>query len=120
MNIQAIRGAITCLNNSSEAMELAVKELINELIKRNMLNPEQIISVTFSVTKDLNACFPAAIARQQNGWEKIALIDCQQMYVEGDLPFCVRILALANLSDDRSPQHTYLGEAVSLRPDRSV
>ncbi len=119
MNIQAIRGATTCLNNSSEAIELAVEELINELIKRNELNSDQVISVTFSVTSDLNACFPAAIARKQSGWESVALLDCQQMYVEGDLPYCVRILALAKLSDDQYPQHTYLGKAISLRPDRS-
>ncbi len=120
MNIQAIRGATTCVKNSSEAIELAVNELVNELIKRNSLNPDQIISVTFSVTNDLNACFPAAIARKQIGWEKIALLDCQQMYVEGDLPYCVRILALVNLLDEQSPQHTYLGKAISLRPDRSL
>ncbi len=119
MNIQAIRGATTCLNNSSEAIEIAVKELVNELTKRNSLNPDQVISVTFSVTNDLNACFPAAIARKQNGWEKIALLDCQQMYVGSDLPYCVRILALVKLADDQSPQHTYLGKAISLRPDIS-
>ncbi len=120
MNLQAIRGATTCLRNSSEAIELAVKELVNELIKRNRLSPNQIVSVTFSVTSDLNACFPAAIARKQKGWEKVALLDCQQMYVKNDLPFCVRILALAMLSDDQSPQHTYLGKAISLRPDWSL
>ena len=119
MNLQAIRGATTCLNNSSAAIEIAVKELVNELIKRNRLNPDQVISVTFSVTSDLNACFPAAIARKRNGWEKVALLDCQQMYVEGDLPYCVRMLALVNLSDGQVPHHTYLGKAISLRPDRS-
>ena len=119
MNIQAIRGAITCLNNSSEAIELVVEELLSELINRNSLNPSKVISVTFSVTKDLNACFPAAIARRQNGWENVALLDCQQMKVEGDLPYCIRILALVSLSDDHVPQHTYLGKAISLRPDRS-
>ena len=120
MSLQAIRGATTCLKNTSEAIELAVEELINELIKRNRLKPAQVISVTFSVTNDLNACFPAATARKRNGWEKVALLDCQQMYVEGDLPYCVRILALVTLSDDQVPQHTYLGKAISLRPDRSL
>ena len=62
-------------------IEEAVRELVNKLIKQNNLEPSQVISVIFSVTNDLNACFPAAIARKQNGWEKVALLDCQQMFV---------------------------------------
>ncbi len=119
MNIQAIRGATTCLENSSNAIEIAVNELVNELVERNKLVPDQVISITFSVTNDLSACFPASIARKQNGWGKVALLDCQQMYVEGDLPHCIRILALVKLPNDQSPQHTYLGKAIMLRPDRS-
>ncbi len=119
MDIHAIRGATTCLENSSDAIEIAVKELVNELIQRNNLIPNQVISMTFSVTNDLNACFPASIARKQNGWEKVALLDCQQMHVKGDLPFCIRILAMVKIPDGQSPQHAYLGKASMLRPDRS-
>ncbi len=119
MSIQAIRGATTCLNNSSEAIEEAVKELISELIKRNMLEPKQVISVVFSVTNDLDACFPAAIARKQDGWEKVALLDCQQMFVKGDLANCIRVLAHVELAANQVPEHPYLGEASMLRPDRS-
>ena len=119
MNIQAIRGATSCLENSSESIESAVQELISELVKRNELEPSQIISVVFSVTNDLNACFPAAIARKQPGWEKIALLDCQQMFVKGDLANCIRILAHVQLAKDHVIKHTYLGQASMLRPDRS-
>ncbi len=115
--MQAIRGATTCQNNSSEAIEKAVQELISELVKRNMLEPEQIISVIFSVTNDLNACFPAAIARKHKGWEKVALLDCQQMSVKGDLTNCIRILAHVELAENQDPQHAYLGRATMLRPD---
>ncbi len=117
MNIHAIRGATTCFKNSSEAIEKAVQELISELIRRNKLEPRQIISVIFSVTNDLNACFPAAIARKQPGWEKVALIDCQQMFVEGDLANCIRILAHVELAENQLPKHAYLGQATMLRPD---
>ena len=120
MIIQAIRGATTCMDNTKISIEKAVYELVTETVNRNELDSTKIISVIFSVTKDLDACFPAAIARKQNGWEKVALLDCQQMYVESDLPYCIRILALAKLPDDQSPQHTYLGNAISLRPDRSI
>ena len=87
-------------------------------MQRNQLNPADIVSITFSVTADLNACFPAAIARRQAGWESIALLDCQQMYVEGDLKRCIRMLAHAWLPSDQPPQHPYLGETSLLRPDR--
>ena len=119
MNIQAIRGATSCLENSSSAIEIAVKELVNELVKRNELQAQQIISITFSVTNDLNACFPASIARKQKGWGNVALIDCQQMFVKGDLPNCIRILAHVQLSKDQILKHPYLGQASMLRPDRS-
>ncbi len=119
MQLKALRGATTSDFNSHEGIEIAVQELISELVKRNNLHPEQIVSITFSVTSDLNACFPASIARKHPGWEDVALIDCQQMQVEGDLIHCIRILAHVWLPDNQKPQHPYLGEASLLRPDRS-
>ena len=118
MKLRGLRGATTCLANSSEEIETAVTELVKALIERNNLKPARIVSITFSVTADLNACFPAAIARQQTGWEEVALLDCQQMSVEGDLRRCIRILAHAWLPADQPLQHPYLGEASLLRPDR--
>ncbi len=118
MKLQALRGANTSKNNTIQEIENAVQELIQELVHRNKLDPYQIVSITFSVTKDLDACFPAAIARKQNGWDKIALLDCQQMFVKGDLPNCIRILAHVWLPEDQSPEHPYLGKASMLRPDR--
>ncbi len=117
--LHGLRGAITTSENSHEAIETAVSQLVSELINRNNLTPDQIISITFSVTADLDACFPAAIARKQRGWEHIALLDCQQMSVSGDLSKCIRILALVWLPNNQEPQHPYLGDAIHLRPDRS-
>ena len=119
LRLQALRGATTAKENTVEAIESAVSNLISELVSRNKLQPEAIVSITFSVTTDLNACFPASIARKQSGWEKIALLDCQQMSVKGDLSFCIRILAHTWLPEDQEPQHPYLEGARLLRPDRS-
>ncbi len=116
--LRALRGAITSAENSSEAIEAAVVDLIGQLLKRNELIPERIISITFSVTADLNACFPASIVRRQSGWDQVAFLDCQQMAVEGDLKRCIRMLAYAWLPSDHLPKHPYLGEASVLRPDR--
>ncbi len=114
----ALRGATTAEQNSIESITAAVEELLSELICRNNLIPDQIISVTFSVTSDLDACFPASIARKQSGWEKVALLDCQQMFVKGDLSKCIRLLAWVSLPNDQTPQNPYIGKAKNLRPDR--
>ena len=119
LRLRGLRGAITTQNDSSKAIEEAVSELVHELVERNNLDPDQIVSITFSVTADLTACFPAAIARRQPGWENVALIDCQQMSVKGDLNHCIRLLAHVWLPSEQLPQHPYLGQASLLRPDRS-
>ena len=114
----ALRGATTCENNSVESITSAVEELLVELVSRNNLIPDQIISITFSVTSDLNACFPASIARKKSGWENIALLDCQQMFVKSDLKKCIRLLAYVCLPNEQLPQNPYLNQAKDLRPDR--
>ena len=114
----ALRGATTSEQNTVESITSAVDELLSELVNRNNLVPDQIISITFSVTSDLNACFPASIARKKSGWENIALLDCQQMSVKSDLSKCIRLLAYVSLPNDQKPQNPYIGEAKNLRPDR--
>ena len=113
----ALRGATTSEHNSVESITSAVEELLAELVSRNNLIPDQIISVTFSVTSDLNACFPASIARKKTGWGKIALLDCQQMSVKGDLSKCIRLIAYVSLPNEQTPQNPYIGKAKKLRPD---
>ena len=119
LRLVGIRGATTCSANTCEAIRSSVRELVDALVTGNELAHERIISVTFSVTADLDACFPAAEARQRSGWAGIALLDCQQMAVQGDLPRCIRVLAHAWLPEGSAPHHPYLGEASRLRPDRS-
>ena len=119
LNLKALRGATTAAANTAEAIHEAVAELVDALVERNALAGEQLLSVTFSVTADLDACYPAAIARRRPGWEQVALLDCQQMAVDGDLPRCIRLLAHAWLEGDRQPVHPYLRDAARLRPDRA-
>jgi chorismate mutase len=117
--LRALRGATTAELNSAEAIQSCVKELVDALMERNGLQGERLVSVTFSVTRDLDACFPAAIARRQPGWDQVALLDCQQMEVAGDLPRCIRLLAHAWLQPQQIPVHPYLRKAAGLRPDRA-
>ena len=114
-----LRGATTSEGNTKEEITSAVHELIEELISRNNLKPINILSIVFSVTKDLNACFPASVARKYNGLDKVAFLDCQQMFVPDDINFCIRLMAQVKFPLDKKLNHTYLRGASNLRPDRS-
>lgn len=118
--VRAIRGATTVEENTVEAMTEAVRELLDELEAWNQIDPEDIISATFSVTRDLDAIFPAAIARQRPHWNNVPLLDVQQMYVEGSLERCIRFLIHINLPASHPKiHHPYLRRAKNLRPDWS-
>jgi len=116
--ITFIRGATTATGNSVEEMEEAVVELVNELISRNKLIKKNLLSITFTTTSDLDACFPASIARKCNGLDSVAFLDCQQMYVSNDVDFCIRIMAQVLLTSDNPAKHPYLRGAAKLRSDR--
>ena len=114
----SIRGATNTQGNTKDDITIAVHELIDELIKRNNLKTSNILSITFSVTKDLDACFPASIARKYNGLDDVSFLDCQQMYVSDDIKFCIRLMAQVYLPSNIKPNHPYLRDTTNLRPDR--
>ena len=116
--IKFIRGATTASGNSIEEIEDAVVELIDELISRNNLIERNLLSITFTSTKDLDACFPASIARKFNNLDTVAFLDCQQMHVSNDVDFCIRIMAQALLPLNIPVKHPYLRGASKLRADR--
>ena len=116
--ITFIRGATTASGNSFEEIKDAVVELIDELISRNNLIKTNLLSITFTTTKDLDACFPASIARKCNGLDSVAFLDCQQMYVPNDIDFCIRLMAQVFLPANKLVKHPYLRGAAKLRTDR--
>ena len=113
-----IRGATTSDGNSIKEIENAVEELINELISRNNLLESNILSIVFTATKDLDACFPASIARKYKGLDSVAFLDCQQMYVPNDIKFCIRLMAQVIIPSKSTLKHPYLRGASKLRIDR--
>ncbi len=119
--VRAIRGATTVPVNTKEAIAQAVTELLDELETHNDIDLSEIISVTFSVTPDLDAIFPAAIARSRPGWDQIPLVDFQHMSVSGSLERCIRLLLHFN-TPEASPKihHPYLRQAMHLRPDLAL
>jgi chorismate mutase len=114
---RGLRGATTVQENDAQQMLAATTELLQSLIEANGLREEEIASVFFTTTPDLNAVCPAAAARQL-GWTRTALLCVQEMAVPGSLPRCIRVLIHWNT--ERSIDelaHIYLHEARALRPD---
>jgi len=119
--VRAIRGATTASENTVGAIREAVTELLDELEAHNQLDPDEIISAIFTTTQDLDAIFPAAIARERPHWDNVALLDVQQMHVEGSLERCIRFLIHVNMPVSHAKiYHPYLRQAKNLRPDWSL
>lgn len=116
--VRAIRGATTVPHNTATAIQEAVSELLDELEAHNTINPRDVVSLTFSVTRDLDAIFPASVARRRPGWEDVPLLDVQQMHVVGSLGHCIRLLMHINCEVPQNQlYHPYLRQAQKLRPD---
>jgi chorismate mutase len=119
--VRGLRGATTVSRNSVPTITQAVNELLDALIAENQLVTTDIASVFFSVTSDLDALFPAAIARQRAGWEYIPLLDLQHLDVANGLERCIRILIHLNTPlPQQALRPVYLQRAVRLRPDLAI
>jgi len=116
MFFYALRGAITVDKNDSDEIILRTKELLGEIIKKNGLDYEQLVSIIFTATTDLNAVYPAVAAREL-GLNTVALICCQEMNTVNSLPQCIRLLVHVQSSQEIIPKHVYLRGAICLRPD---
>lgn len=120
MYCRGIRGAITVEHNIREEILTATTELLQLLVERNDLHPEDIASVIFTVTEDLDAAFPALAARGM-GWTEVALICTREIPVPGSLSKCIRVLLHVNTMRSAAEiQHAYLRGAVNLRPEFSA
>ena len=116
MRLFALRGANHV--NANEAAEIlaATDELMRELMERNALEPEAMVSCIFTVTNDLDAEFPAVAARAL-GLSRVPLMCAREVPVPGSLPQIIRVLIHYYAPDDHEPRHVYLGEAQALRAD---
>jgi chorismate mutase len=115
--VRAVRGAVTVNENTPAAIREATGELLEEMADANQLAPDNMISIIFTVTPDLNAAFPAEAARLLD-WNQVSLLCTTEIPVPGALKMCIRVLLHAYTPLDRSQiQHVYLGGAVRLRPD---
>lgn len=112
----ALRGANSVERNDASAILAATDELIREMIGRNGITPETMVSCIFTLTEDLDAEFPAVAARQL-GLSRVPLLCTREVPVPGSLPRVVRTLLHYYAEEDHVPKHVYLHEARVLRSD---
>ncbi len=116
MRLHALRGAISVERNERAAILSATTELVGELMTRNDLQPEAMVSCLFTMTEDLDAEFPAVAARHM-GLDRVPLLCAREVPVPGALPLVIRVLVHYYAAEDAPVRHVYLGTAASLRAD---
>ncbi|HEX6966935.1 MAG TPA: chorismate mutase [Gemmatimonadaceae bacterium] len=115
--VRAIRGATTVERDDADLVRAATRELLEQIVARNALETDDIISVIFTVTADLRSEFPAHAARAL-GWVDVPLLCTMEIPVPGSLAHCIRILLHVESDRDRDGiAHVYLRGARVLRPD---
>src|ERR671924_107688 len=114
--LHALRGATSVERNDPESIVAATRELMSELMTRNEIGVEQMVSCIFSATGDLNAEFPAVAARNI-GLNRVPLLCTREIDVPGALARVIRVLIHYYADDGHKAQHVYLHEARRLRAD---
>ncbi|MEA1959526.1 MAG: chorismate mutase [Chloroflexota bacterium] len=115
MKCHGIRGATTIDANTKELIFKATKELLNEMIRANAVDLDDMACILFTTTGDLNAAFPAAAAREI-GLDNVPLMCSREIDVPDSLKSCLRILILFNTDKAASDiKHIYTGGATALR-----
>ncbi|MGI8712921.1 MAG: chorismate mutase [Solirubrobacteraceae bacterium] len=116
MRLFALRGANSVKANEAGAILNATTELMRELMERNTLAADAMVSCIFTLTDDLDAEFPAVAARQL-GLDQVPLLCTREIPVPGALPRVIRTMLHYYAAEDHEPRHVYLGEARVLRRD---
>ena len=117
MRLRALRGAITCNENTKQEIEEKTQRLVKEILARNELEHDDLVSVIFTATDDLTAEFPGAAARGGGGGGK-PLVCARELAIDGGKPMCIRILV--HCYTERAGDelhHVYLEGARTLRDD---
>jgi chorismate mutase len=117
MMFRGVRGATVAKSNTREAIMEATEELIRKLIDVNGIEEDQVASVIFTSTPDLNAAFPAAAARHI-GWTRVALLGAQEIDTPEGMKRCIRVLIHWNTDRTLDAiQHVYMHGTEKMRPD---
>ncbi|MEZ5310857.1 MAG: chorismate mutase [Microthrixaceae bacterium] len=116
-SVRAVRGATTLEVDEAEHLIERVTEMLTEMIERNALSNDDIISVLFTATPDVHSTFPA-VAGRRLGLGDVPLICAQELDIDGAMPLCIRVMMhVETLLVRDQVRHVYLHEARSLRDD---
>ncbi|WP_367138579.1 chorismate mutase [Saccharothrix sp. HUAS TT1] len=115
--VRAVRGAVQVDADEPDLIADATRALVSAMLADNALDPEDVISVLFTVTPDLVSAYPATAART-GPLDGVPLMCATEIAVPGGMPRVVRALAHVSVPDAAtSVRHVYLGGAAALRPD---
>jgi len=118
--VRALRGATTVDADTSEQIHERVGALVNEMLARNDVDKDDLISVIFTATDDVTSMFPAAAARAV-GLGDVPLLCARELAIAGGTPRCIRVLMHLNTERSRAElRHVYLAGAEGLRDDLPV
>jgi chorismate mutase len=116
MRLFALRGAISVTHNDAQDILDATTELMQAIMERNALSPDDVVSCIFTATNDLNAEFPAVAARAL-GFDRMPLLCAREIPVPRALPRVIRVLIHYYADEGHEARHVYLRDAATLRAD---
>jgi chorismate mutase len=117
VKLWALRGAITCDEDTKEEIDRKTQRLMQELLARNELQNENLVSILFTATDDLTAEFPAVGARAL-GLGDVPLICARELGVTHGMKRVVRVMVHCYSDRERGElHHVYLEGARALRDD---
>jgi chorismate mutase len=116
--VRAVRGAITVAADERALLCEGVQVLLVEMMLRNEISSEDIVSASFTLTADLRSEFPARAARYLDGWDEVPMVCSVEADVPGSVPRCIRVLMhIYTPRTRRDIRHVYLRDAAQLRPE---
>ena len=113
--LRAVRGATTLDEDSADQVDTRVRELVTQMIERNGLDGEDLVSMLLTASPDIHSAFPASAARRM-GLEDVPVIGAQELDVSGATPLCIRVMMHVESERSRADiAHVYLHGAQGLR-----
>jgi chorismate mutase len=114
--LRAVRGAITAESDTVEEVRSATSEMLREVMERNVIEANDMVSMIFTATPDLTAEFPAVAAREM-GLSQVPLLCASEIAVPGSMERCIRVMVHCYVPVSRKVRHVYLRGARQLRTD---
>jgi chorismate mutase len=117
LSVRAVRGATTVDDDTAQAITERVVALLRQILDRNELVEEDLISILFTATEEIVSTFPATAARSM-GLGAVPLICARELSIVGSVPRCIRVMLHVSTERRRDEiHHVYLEGAQGLRDD---